>query len=158
MFSKADHDAGGKSSKTPSLSNAGSVPSILSGDLTITGDLISAGDIQIDGIVTGDIKSHALTLSQTSPVEGTISAKDVHLNGCFKGQVSAENVTLSKSAKVSGDIAQNSMTIEAGAEFEGSVQRLKAGETAGEAAASASAELRKTTKQDAAPVTPPAAP
>ena len=158
MFSKADHDARSKGSKTPSLTKAGSVPSILSGDLTITGDLISAGDIQIDGTVAGVIKSRALTLSQTSQVEGTISAKDVHLNGCFKGQVSADNVTLSKSAKVSGDIAQNSMTIEAGAEFEGSVQRLKAGKTAGEAAASASAELRKTTKQDAAPVTPPAAP
>ncbi len=158
MFSKADHDTEGKSSKTPSLTNVGSVPSILSSDLTITGDLIGAGDIQIDGTVTGDIRSCALTLSQSSQVEGTISAKDVRMDGRFKGQVSADNVTLSKSAKVSGEIAQNSMTIEAGAEFEGSVRRLGAAKTAGTAAASASAEPRMTAKEDAAPVSPPAAP
>lgn len=157
MFSKDDRGTGGTEPKLPSLSKAGSVPSLLSGDLTITGDLISAGDIQIDGTVIGDIKGHALTLSQTSQVEGMISAADVHLNGRFKGTVSADNVTLSKGAKVSGDLIQNTMTIEAGADFEGSVQRLQGGKAAGSRAAPAATESRKSPKEDAAPVSPPPA-
>jgi cytoskeletal protein CcmA (bactofilin family) len=37
-------------------------PSIVSSDLKILGDLISAGDLQVDGIVEGDIQSRSLTV------------------------------------------------------------------------------------------------
>ncbi len=150
MFSKADQGTGGKSTEPPRLSGAAGVPSILSSDLTITGDLIGAGDIQIDGTVIGDIKGRTLTLSQTAKVEGSLSATEVRLNGSFKGRISADNITLGKGAKVSGEIAQNSMTIELGADFEGSVRRLGAGkaDVAGDSAA-APAGARRAAQEDA---------
>ena len=42
--------------KTPG-SSKGIAPSLLSSDLTITGNLESEGDMQIDGTIDGDIKS-----------------------------------------------------------------------------------------------------
>lgn len=119
MFSKGNEFGG----------NGSGVPSILGSDLEITGDLISDGDIQIDGSVVGNIKTRALTLGANAKVEGTIAAKEARVGGSFDGKLEAEEVTLLKDAKVKGDIAHQNLSIEPGASFEGQVQRI-AGATA----------------------------
>ena len=48
------------------------VPSIISPDLKIIGDLKSSGDIQIDGTIEGDINSRLLTVGEQATVEGCI--------------------------------------------------------------------------------------
>jgi len=101
------------------------VPSIISPDLTITGDLKSNGDIQIDGTVEGDIDSRLLTIGQGAEVRGSVVAETVRISGKVEGQVKAKNVTLDKTAKVIGDITHESLTMEAGAQFEGRVSRIQ---------------------------------
>ena len=61
------------SSERPRAS-IGGVPSIISADLTITGNLQSDGDIQIDGQVDGDVLSRSLTIGQGAKVNGTVRA------------------------------------------------------------------------------------
>ena len=39
------------------MGRSGTAPSIISADLTVTGMLNSTGDMQIDGIVEGDVRS-----------------------------------------------------------------------------------------------------
>jgi hypothetical protein len=42
----------------------GSVPSIVSADLTVTGTLNTSGDMQIDGILEGDVRSSGLVIGE----------------------------------------------------------------------------------------------
>ncbi len=102
------------------------VPSIISADLKIVGDLNSGGDLQIDGAVEGDITSRSLTIGESAVVHGVLVAETVHIYGSVVGEIRANTVTLSKTAKVAGDITQHSLTMEAGAELIGKLSRLDA--------------------------------
>ncbi len=104
---------------------AGGVPSIISPDLEIVGDLKSDGEIQIDGTVKGDIKAHMLTVGEQGKVDGSTVAETVRIFGTVNGRVQAKTVRLDKSARVTADITHETLTIEAGAYFEGQVQSLE---------------------------------
>ncbi|SDW30400.1 protein CcmA, bactofilin family [Albimonas donghaensis] len=98
-------------------------PSILSSDLTVTGNLRTTGDIQVEGAVDGDIRAHLLTVGESATIRGEIVADDVVVNGRVVGRVRGVKVRLTSSAKVEGDIIHKTIAIESGAHFEGSVQR-----------------------------------
>ncbi|ALI54664.1 bactofilin family protein [Celeribacter marinus] len=97
--------------------------SVLSTDLTITGNLKTTGDIQIEGTVEGDIRAHLLTVGETATIRGEVIADDVVVNGRVIGRVRGLKVRLTSTAKVEGDIIHKTIAIESGAHFEGSVQR-----------------------------------
>ena len=107
-----------------------SAPSILSSDLKIVGNLESDGEIQIDGRVKGDIKGHVLTVGEQGKIDGSTVAETVQIFGTVNGRVQAKTVRLDKSARVTADITHETLTIEAGAYFEGKVQPLKGASTA----------------------------
>ncbi|MEZ5648858.1 MAG: polymer-forming cytoskeletal protein [Alphaproteobacteria bacterium] len=99
-------------------------PSILSRDLRITGNLSSTGDMQIDGIVDGDIKSRTLTLGESGVIIGTVEAEQARISGSITGKLIARSVELSRTAKVFGDIIHQTLSIEAGAKVEGALSRM----------------------------------
>lgn len=98
-------------------------PSTLSSDLVVSGNLKTTGDLQIEGIVEGDIRAHLLTVGEGATVKGEIVADDVVVNGRIIGRVRGLKVRLTSSARVEGDIIHKTIAIESGAHFEGSVQR-----------------------------------
>jgi cytoskeletal protein CcmA (bactofilin family) len=97
--------------------------SVISSDLTITGDLKTTGDIVVEGVVEGDIRAHLLTVGEGATIRGEIVADDVVINGRIVGRVRGLKVRLTSSARVEGDIIHKTIAIESGAHFEGSVQR-----------------------------------
>ena len=97
--------------------------SVLSTDLHITGNLKTAGDIQVEGTVEGDIRAHLLTIGETATIKGEVIADDVVVNGRIVGRVRGLKVRLTSTARVEGDIVHKTIAIESGAHFEGSVQR-----------------------------------
>lgn len=107
-------------STTPKTKAAASV---LSSDLTITGNLRTTGDIQVEGTVEGDIRAHLLTVGETATIRGEIVADDIVVNGRVIGRVRGLKVRLTSTARVEGDIIHKTIAIESGAHFEGSVQR-----------------------------------
>ncbi|MEL6316360.1 MAG: polymer-forming cytoskeletal protein [Pseudomonadota bacterium] len=113
----------------PGMAGAGAArqpkpaPSIISSDLTINGNLETTGDMQIEGTIEGDIRSHLLTIGQSALVRGEIIADDVVINGRVIGRIRAQKIRLSSTARVEGDILHKNIAIESGAQFEGSVQR-----------------------------------
>ena len=109
---------------------AGGVPSIITPDLKIIGNLRSDGEIQIDGTVKGDIKAHMLTVGEQGKIDGSTVVETVRIFGTVNGRVQAKTVHLDKSAKVAADITHETLTIEAGAYFEGKVLPLKGASTA----------------------------
>lgn len=99
------------------------LPSVLSSDLTIKGNLNTSGDIQIEGVLEGDIKAHILTVGETATVKGEVIADDVVVNGRVIGCVRGLKVRLTATARVEGDVIHKTIAIESGAHFEGSVKR-----------------------------------
>lgn len=116
-----------KGKKEPEVTRATSrnPPSIISASLRIVGNLVSDGDIQVDGIVDGDVQSRTLTISQGAAVNGAISAESVRIDGAINGQIRASSVTLGPTAHVVGDVVHASLVIEAGAFLEGHCRRLE---------------------------------
>lgn len=100
-----------------------SAPSVLSPDLTVTGNIKTEGDIQIEGTVEGDIRAHQLTVGESATIRGEIVAEEIIVNGRVVGRVRGLKVRLSATARVEGDIIHKTIAIESGAHFEGSVQR-----------------------------------
>jgi cytoskeletal protein CcmA (bactofilin family) len=100
------------------------IPSIISADMKIVGSVESAGDIQIDGAIDGDVASRTLTVSDSATVRGSVSADTVRVSGMVKGGINAKSVTLTRTAKVEGDIVHQALAIESGASFEGQCKRM----------------------------------
>jgi len=125
MFSKAN-------SKTPAATVTSDskahlkapVPSIISADMKIVGSINQGGDVQIDGIIEGDVASRSVTVSETATVRGSISAETVRVSGTVKGGVTGKAVTLTRTARVEGDIVHQELAIEPGANFEGHCRRV----------------------------------
>ena len=125
MFSKANKQSQSTSALDGSkpVSKA-SVPSIISPDLRINGDMVCSGDIQIDGWVEGDIQSRNVTVGEGATVHGAVQAENVKICGIVNGQIRADNVVLEKTARVTGDILHKSLSIEQGAFLEGMCKRI----------------------------------
>lgn len=123
MFSAKD-----RGSPDTAPARAAHPPSILSPDLTIEGNLVSDGDIQLDGRVTGDIHTRKLTVGAKAHVAGAILAEEVRVAGSVDGEITAIAVQLTASAKVSGDINHDSLAIEAGAFVQGLCRRMDTGQ------------------------------
>lgn len=107
----------------PSAPKPKASPSTLSNDLTITGNVKTTGDVNIEGNIEGDIRAHMLTVGETAVVKGEIVADDIVVNGRVIGRVRGLKVRLTSTARVEGDIIHKTIAIESGAHFEGSVQR-----------------------------------
>lgn len=108
---------------TPTAPKGKAQASVLSSDLTITGNLRTTGDIQVEGTIEGDIRAHLLTVGETATIRGEIVADDIVVNGRVVGRVRGLKVRLTSTARVEGDIIHKTIAIESGAHFEGSVQR-----------------------------------
>ncbi len=112
---------------------ASSAPSIISPDLKIVGNLKGHGAMQIDGMIEGDIDVPLLTVGEQGKIDGSTVAETVRIFGTVDGRVQAKTVRLDKSAKVTADITHETLTIEAGAYFEGKVLPLKGASSTGAA-------------------------
>jgi cytoskeletal protein CcmA (bactofilin family) len=109
--------------KSPSASASKMVPSIIGEDLSITGNVTSKGEIQVDGEIQGDIHCGSLLLGDKSQVIGSVIAEDIVVRGRVVGSVRGLRVTLQAQSHVEGDIFHQSLAIEQGAYFEGKSRR-----------------------------------
>jgi cytoskeletal protein CcmA (bactofilin family) len=99
------------------------VPSIIGEDLSITGNVTSKGEIQVDGEIQGDIHCSSLLIGEKSHVRGEIVAEEVVVRGRVVGSIKGLRITLQGPSHVEGDIFHQSLAIEQGAYFEGKSRR-----------------------------------
>jgi cytoskeletal protein CcmA (bactofilin family) len=90
----------------------------------INGDLITKGDIRIDGKIIGNIQSKAkVVIGNTGEVFGNINAESAEINGVVKGNISTtETLFLKATANLIGDISSNKLVVENGANLTGHCQ------------------------------------
>lgn len=119
MFSKKDSGSASKAAPAPASRRGRSAPSIISDDLVVHGNLIATGDIQIDGTVEGDVRSHSLTVGEHATITGAVMADDLVVRGRIVGSIRARRVQLATTCHVEGDILHEALAVETGAFFEG---------------------------------------
>src|SRR5947209_5052835 len=98
-------------------------PSIIGEDLTVTGNVLSRGEVQVDGQIQGDVHCSSLIVGEKAQITGGIVAEDVVVRGRVMGSVRGNRVTLQASSHVEGDVFHKSLAIEQGAFFEGKSRR-----------------------------------
>ncbi|HAT07915.1 MAG TPA: hypothetical protein DCS39_01510 [Rhodobiaceae bacterium] len=109
----------------PEKSKSKSAPSILSQDMHIVGKIFSTGDIQMEGRLDGDLRSHAVTIGEKAVVSGEVAGDTVTVFGRVKGTIRARQVYLCATSKVTGDVFNEALAIETGAQLNGAVNREK---------------------------------
>lgn len=87
----------------------------------ITGDLLSDGDIRLDGELSGNLESKGrLVIGASGKLDGEIRCKSCEIAGTHKGKLFInELLSLKASSHVSGDIVTGKLSIEPGAYFVG---------------------------------------
>jgi len=106
------------SKRSSSMKSAG-VPSIISADVAMRGNVNSGGEVQLDGALEGDIRSSKLIVGEQATVKGEIICDDVIIRGRVEGGIRAKKVSLAATAHILGDILHSSLSVESGAHFEG---------------------------------------
>lgn len=97
--------------------------SVIARDMRIVGDIITQGEMQVDGVVDGDITCQTLVVGDGGRINGEITSKTVRVHGEVVGKINGEAVVIAKSARVVGDITHATLQIEAGAFLEGHLIR-----------------------------------
>ncbi len=95
------------------------VPSIISENTKINGNILSDGIIHIDGHVEGDVACDELVIGVKGCVSGVVTTNNLQLYGVLKGKALVDNLFVAKSAKLIGDAAHNTIAIEPGAYIDG---------------------------------------
>jgi len=118
MFSKAKDDGSGRGKKRVP-------PTIISADMHVDGNIASDGEVQIDGVVDGDVKAGKLSIGETGRIRGAVVADRLMVRGRVVGQLRANFVTLTRTARVKGDVFHETLAIEPGAQLEGNCKRME---------------------------------
>ena len=97
------------------------VINLIAAGTRISGELVSDGDIRIDGELIGNLESKGrLVIGASGKVEGEIKCKSCEIAGTQKGKLFiAELLTLKASSVVSGEMVTGKLSIEPGAYFMG---------------------------------------
>jgi cytoskeletal protein CcmA (bactofilin family) len=102
--------------------------SVLGQDITIAGQQLvikTKGSLLIAGHIQGDVHGESVTVGDTGSVAGTITARTIIIQGEVNGALKGSSVNLNATSRVEGDIVKQTLTIDEGAQFDGSVRRAK---------------------------------
>ena len=97
--------------------------SILGPDLTVNGDLISKGELRVDGEVQGDIRGVRVVIGENARITGGVVAEHIIILGYVMGSVRGLRVSLQSASHVEGDVYHQALVMEQGAFFEGRSRR-----------------------------------
>lgn len=100
-----------------------SIPSIVTHDVNVLGNIVSDGNIDFDGTLNGNIRCNTLTIRGNGFVKGEVVAHTVMVYGKVQGLIRAKNVHLYASCNVEGIIMHETVAIEDGAFIDGKFKR-----------------------------------
>jgi cytoskeletal protein CcmA (bactofilin family) len=93
-------------------------------DLVVIGNLVSKGEVHIDGEMQGDLHAANIVIGENARITGSLIADEVIVRGMVMGSIRGKRVVLQSSSKVEGDIFHSQLAIEQGAFFEGKSRRM----------------------------------
>lgn len=99
----------------------GSALNIVGTGTTIKGDMISDGDLRIDGRIVGNVSSKSkVALGAGASIAGNVQSRSADISGKIDGDVEIlETVFLRATAVINGNVRTSKIVIESGAVFNG---------------------------------------
>jgi cytoskeletal protein CcmA (bactofilin family) len=95
--------------------------SLIGTGTTITGDIVSNGDVRIDGVLKGNIRGSAkILIGQDGLVEGDVEGLQADILGTVTGKIKVrELLNLRGKAVINGDIRAGKLQVEPTVTFNG---------------------------------------
>jgi cytoskeletal protein CcmA (bactofilin family) len=106
------------------MMKGGASETVVGASVKLKGNLRSDGDILIDGVVTGDLKTKgSVVVGETASVVASIKAQNIVISGAVQGNIEvSDRLEITKTGKVIGDLMANVLSIAPGASFSGKCQ------------------------------------
>ena len=99
--------------------------SLIGEGLNIEGDLNCKGEIEVAGIMNGNIKAESLKVLETGSIIGGIKASRFEVFGFIEGEIYADDIIIGKTATIKGDIFfRENLKIDEGADVDGYIKRV----------------------------------
>ena len=115
-----------RSTETKTLNHSGR--SHVGETLQLEGDLRSSGNVDLAGLINGNVFVSEMVVTETGSIRGTLEAVTVEINGHVEGKITAEHVIIGKSAVIKGDIFfKTALKTEEGADIDGYIKRINNG-------------------------------
>lgn len=97
------------------------IDTVIGSGVSLKGNLISDGDVAVDGTLAGNIKSGGhVTIGVNGRIEGNIQATSAEVGGKIEGTIRVlDAVSLLETAQVQGDIETGRLQVALGAIFIG---------------------------------------
>ncbi len=108
-------------SKENKLEKFKDAETIIGASIRVKGNFQGQGNIIIEGILEGSLKTEAnLFIGDSAKIVANIESKDASINGEVKGNIKSHGyLALGSTAKIIGDIQYNEISIEKGATING---------------------------------------
>lgn len=120
MFRKSN-----KTPKTKQVDKAVSIPSIITKDMHILGNIVNEdGTIDIDGSLDGNIRCHSITIRPNGVITGEITADEVQVYGSVNGLIKAKTVNLLSGCHIEGIVMHEQLSVQDGAYIDGKCKRM----------------------------------
>src|SRR5262249_57556498 len=81
--------------------------SVIGADLSITGNLESKGEVQIEGEIQGDVHAQRIVIRERARIIGALLAEEVVVRGSVQGSIRGNAVTFQSSSRIAGDAFHN---------------------------------------------------
>ena len=103
----------------------GTIPSIISEGSEFKGNIKTSGEIQIDGVINGNIRAKQIVVGVNGNVRGNITANFLRICGKTEGEIRAETLEIVSSASVKGNVFKKTISIESGSKVIGNINELE---------------------------------
>jgi cytoskeletal protein CcmA (bactofilin family) len=123
MFSKSSNRLTPEPPSRNLLGNSPSHLTIIAQGVEITGNLVTTGEVQLDGVLKGDIRCGALTIGEGGVLVGSVIAERAVIRGAVQGLVHTKAVVLERTAQVTGDVTHETLSVQEGAQLDGRLIR-----------------------------------
>ena len=144
MIFKSDQRPNGQPGENRGVASTMQRPESLStarlvgSDVHIVGDVTSDQEVQVDGTIEGSVKCPTVLVGEPGMVKGDVAGDTVVVRGTVDGRIQSRALSLASTSRVEGKVeVEESLAIDAGADFWGTIERHPAGSRKGKAAAAA---------------------
>ena len=103
----------------------GTIPSIISEGSEFKGNIKTSGEIQIDGVLNGNVRAKQVVVGITGNVRGNVTANFLRICGKIEGEIRAETLEIVSSASVKGNVFKKTISIESGSKVIGNINELE---------------------------------
>jgi cytoskeletal protein CcmA (bactofilin family) len=123
MFSKSSNRSTPELPSRNLLGNSPSHLTIIAQGVEITGNLVTTGEVQLDGVLKGDLRCGELTIGEGGVLVGSIVAERAVIRGGVQGLIHGKTVVLERTAQVTGDVTHETLSVQEGGQLDGRLIR-----------------------------------